>query len=1083
MSDNSAPDKLRHELRTPLNHVIGYAEMMLEDAESGRAATAPRLKVLIADARMLLERLRVLTAEGDIDAMRARMREEAELLAGILRAIEESIASVGAMLEDAGDPAARRDVERMRKAAGRLRALLASGPLPDEAQAERAAAVPGVSAASILVVDDNENNLEVLTRRLEREGWPLVAQARDGREALEMLRRERFDLVLLDIMMPEMDGFEVLDAMKREEALRDIPVIVISAIDEMRSVIRCIERGAEDYLTKPFDATLLRARVGATLEKKRRAFHLIEAMALPVFVKETDGRYIGVNRAWEEFFGRSRDAVVDRTVREAHPEDPELAQLMDAREQALLDGWGDARCDAVVTAAHGEKRATTWCMSTFMRADGNVGGIIGTLIDNTQARRLARDREMEYAVTRVLSEAETAPEALAKVLQTICNSLGWACGAHWRWDEAAQVLRCNASWHAENGGLAAFINASFKTVHEAPAWSEDGTPRQAGGLVRRAWGKASPVSIRDVSADPTFRRGAAAAKAGLRSAFAFPVMAGSHPLGVMEFYSRDIGEPDEQQLRIMDAIGRQVGQFVRRRESEERSLALEAASSNKSQFLANMSHELRTPLNAIIGYSELLMEDVPGEGAQADLRKIHAAGRHLLELINDVLDLSKIEAGRMDLHPGDFDIEPLVREVAETVRPAAEKNGNRLVVRCAPDAGTVHADITRVKQALLNLVSNAAKFTQQGEVSIAASRHSIPGRETIMLEVHDTGIGMTIEQVGRLFRDFQQADASTTRKYGGTGLGLSISRRICRMMGGDILVQSTPGAGSTFTIQLPCAPASQPQPAPAKPAATRAPSAGTDAPLVLVVDDDPAVREYMSRFLERDGYRVLTAENGIRALELARQHHPTAITLDVMMPQVDGWTVLAAIKGDPTLADIPVILVTIVDEKQRGYSLGATDYMVKPIDRRRLSEVLSSLSGRTAGTLLVVDDDEGSRALVRQAVEREGWTVVEAENGARALDAVRSRVPDAIVLDLMMPEMNGFEFLTQLRDRAEWRAIPVVVVSAMELGDEDRARLRGHVEAVVRKGGQDRDGLMQEVRRLLARSVHARPEKSEHATA
>jgi len=511
--------------------------------------------------------------------------------------------------------------------------------------------------------------------------------------------------------------------------------------------------------------------------------------------------------------------------------------------------------------------------------------------------------------------------------------------------------------------------------------------------------------------------------------------------------------------------------------------AAEEANRVKSHFLANMSHELRTPLNAIIGYSELLMEDVPDEGAQADLRKIHASGRHLLELINDVLDFSKIEAGKMELHPEDFEVEPLVREVAETVRPSAEKNGNRVVARCGPEVGTVHADVTRVKQALLNLASNAAKFTQNGEVAIGASRHSIPGRETIMLEVRDTGIGMTIEQVGRLFRDFQQADASTTRKYGGTGLGLSISRRMCRMMGGDILVQSTPGAGSTFTIQLPCAPSAQPLPASTKATATRAPAGPAEAPLVLVVDDDPAVREFMSRFLERDGYRVLTAENGIHALELAREHRPTAITLDVMMPQVDGWTVLAAIKGDPSLADIPVILVTIVDEKQRGYSLGATDYMVKPIDRRRLSELLRSLSGRSAGTLLVVDDDEGSRALVRQAIEREGWTVVEAENGAKALDAVRARAPDAIVLDLMMPEMNGFEFLARLRDRAEWRAIPVVVVSAMDLGEDDRARLRGHVEAVLRKSGQDREGLMQEVRRMLALSVRVRPEKSEHAEA
>jgi CheY-like chemotaxis protein len=299
------------------------------------------------------------------------------------------------------------------------------------------------------------------------------------------------------------------------------------------------------------------------------------------------------------------------------------------------------------------------------------------------------------------------------------------------------------------------------------------------------------------------------------------------------------------------------------------------------------------------------------------------------------------------------------------------------------------------------------------------------------------------------------------------------------MMGGDILVKSTPGAGSTFTIQLPCAPAPKAEPEPEAPAAPRVSRAREDDPLVLVVDDDPAVREFMERFLEREGYRVITAADGIAALALAREHHPTAITLDVMMPQVDGWTVLAAIKGDPTLADIPVILVTIVDEKQRGYSLGATDYMVKPIDRRRLSELLATLSGR-GGKLLVVDDDALSRSLVRQATEREGWTVSEAANGVEALDAVRAATPDAIVLDLMMPEMNGFEFLAELRQRPEWRAIPVVVVSAMELTNEERARLNGHVEAVVRKSAHDREQLMQQVRQMLASSVRTHAKGGVH---
>ena len=555
-------------------------------------------------------------------------------------------------------------------------------------------------------------------------------------------------------------------------------------------------------------------------------------------------------------------------------------------------------------------------------------------------------------------------------------------------------------------------------------------------------------------------------------------------MGVMEFYSREIEEADETLLQIADAIGRQVGQFIRRRESDTRSGNLEAASTNKSQFLANMSHELRTPLNAIIGYSEMLLEEAAeggGERFVSDLNKIHTSGQHLLGLINDILDLSKIEAGKMELHLEDFEILPLVEDVAATMRPMAQKNGNRVIVECTPDLGFMHADITRVRQALLNLMSNAVKFTEKGTITISGSRHAYE-QETIMLQVRDSGIGMTLEQVGRLFQDFEQADASTTRKYGGTGLGLAISRRFCRMMGGDIIVQSTLGRGSTFTIQLPGALATREAIAERPPTAVAlTKAAGDHGATVLVVDDDVSVREFMQRFLERQGYAVITAANGIEALALVREHHPAAITLDVMMPDIDGWTVLAAIKGDPSLADIPVILVTIVDEKQRGYTLGATDYLVKPIDRSRLAAILQSLCGRNAGCLLVVEDDESSRALMRLAVEREGWTVVEAENGRIALEHMRIARPDAIILDLMMPEMDGFEFLVQMRAHPEWREIPVVVVSALELTPADRQRLNGNVETIIQKNAHNSDALLREVSETLAARIRQRASRSGQA--
>jgi signal transduction histidine kinase/DNA-binding response OmpR family regulator len=515
-------------------------------------------------------------------------------------------------------------------------------------------------------------------------------------------------------------------------------------------------------------------------------------------------------------------------------------------------------------------------------------------------------------------------------------------------------------------------------------------------------------------------------------------------------------------------------------EIQEKGRALEVASQHKSQFLANMSHELRTPMNAIINVTEMLLEDARdvGQDEQVDpLERILRAARHLLALINDILDLSKIEAGKMDLHLETFSVPTLVDDVATTIRPLAEKNGNRLVVECPEAIGSIHADATRLRQALLNLASNASKFTEGGTVTITGERRRKSDGEWVTLSVADSGIGMTSEQMARLFQDFTQADASTTRKYGGTGLGLAISRRFCRMMGGDITVDSTPGQGSIFTIRLPA----RVEATPAVGAAAGAPARSAAVPgrsgssLVLVVDDDSTVRETMERFLSKEGYQVMTASGGVEALRLAREHHPAAMTLDLMMPDLDGWSVLAAIKGDPDLAAIPVILITIADEQGRGYALGATDYLVKPVDRKRLAAALRAVVARDGARVLLVDDDETTRTLIREELERSGWTVVEADNGRVALARLADQRPDAIVLDLIMPEMDGFEFLAELRGRPDGRDIPVIVVTAMDLTATDRERLDGDVARIVQKRATDQATLLREVSDLLAACVERGP--------
>jgi signal transduction histidine kinase/CheY-like chemotaxis protein len=514
----------------------------------------------------------------------------------------------------------------------------------------------------------------------------------------------------------------------------------------------------------------------------------------------------------------------------------------------------------------------------------------------------------------------------------------------------------------------------------------------------------------------------------------------------------------------------------RTRELATANTELAQASRLKSQFLANMSHELRTPLNAIIGYTELLLEEAREGGREGNvetLDRVLRAGRHLLALVNDILDLSKIEAGRMELHVETYPIALVIHDVAGTIAPLADQNRNRLVVECPPEIGTIRADAKRLQQALLNLAGNAAKFTADGVITLGARRESIDGVDWVIMTVADTGIGMTPEQMSVVFQDFVQADASTTRKYGGTGLGLAIARRFCRLMGGDITVESELGRGSTFTLQLPAGV----EPARAQKAAgeaiepTRAAGAeGT----ILVVDDDPTVLDLMRRFLEREGFSVVTASGGREGLRLAREIRPAAITLDVMMPDLDGWTVLATLKGDPELAEIPVVLASIVDDRSRGYALGAVEYMLKPIDRERLLEVLHRVCAHDDRRVLIVDDDDVLRTNIARALANHGWSVTEAADGREALEALEIAHPDVILLDLIMPGTTGFEFLAELRSREEWRATPVVVITAQDLTEEDKRSLDGGVAHILQKNAATPAELLAELRRALAECVRGR---------
>jgi len=488
--------------------------------------------------------------------------------------------------------------------------------------------------------------------------------------------------------------------------------------------------------------------------------------------------------------------------------------------------------------------------------------------------------------------------------------------------------------------------------------------------------------------------------------------------------------------------------------------AAEAANNAKTGFLANMSHELRTPMNAIIGYSEMLMEDAQEEGneeAASDLKKIHGAGTHLLSLINDVLDLAKIESGKMDVYLETFEVPRMLDDVVSTIDSLVKKNGNRLKVEIDQGIGEMRADVTKVRQALFNLLSNAAKFTHEGEIGLVVEGERADGMDWIRMSVSDSGIGIPADKVDHVFDEFSQADETTTRDYGGTGLGLPISRRFCQMMGGDIIVNSVVGEGSTFTIRLPLevVEAEAPQ--------VVTPELGAER-VVLVVDDDPNARDLLERTLQEAGVRVVTARGGQEALNLARTLHPAVITLDVLMPGMDGWEVLRELKADPATQDIPVIMVTMTDDRAMGYALGATEFLTKPVQRPQLVQLLERCSSQDAERhALVVDDKLENRAVLRRALENEGWQVSEAENGRVALEKVSEEAPSLILLDLMMPVMDGFEFVVEMHKRDSPRAIPVVVVTAKDITEEDRRRLNGDVVGLIEKGGLDRESLLEQI--------------------
>jgi PAS domain S-box-containing protein len=949
----------------------------------------------------------------------------------------------------------------------------------------------------LLIVDDEEDNLDLLQRIFYRSYH--ILRAKNGFEALAILATEpNVAVIVSDQRMPMMSGTEFLSQVA--ESYPDTLRIILTAHTDVRDLVEAINQSQVfKYITKPYkvedlvtvvqQATEIHKLLQLRTSKLRNDLENAEAKYKSIFenaiegIFQTtiDGRYLIANPMLAKIYGYpSSESLINNVTNIANQ-----IYVNSLRRQEFINILRThdtiSNFESQVYRCDGTKIWISENVRAVRALDGSLIGFEGTAQDISQRKRAEAESQLLQCLTLEISAANDFQTALEIALTQICQFTGWDYGEAWIPSSDEQILICSPAWYSSIEGLEEFRRCSERISFSSGI-----------GFPGRVWGNQRPEWIWDISleSESHFLRKYPALECGLRSGLAIPVSADANVVAIIAFFTRSPNDRDQQLVGVIGAIAMQLGGLMRRKRDEEtlrqmneelslaRDRALEA-NRTKSTFVANMSHELRTPLNAIIGYSEMLQEDAALLGLddfENDLQKIYRSGKHLLDLINDILDMTKIEAGKLEIYYDDFDVPMLIWEASHTIQPLLLKNNNHLDIECDQHLGEIRADMTRLRQVLLNVLSNACKFTKSGVIKIQVARQNSVLGEVFCFTISDTGIGISPENLQKLFQPFNQADSSTTRQYGGSGLGLAISHRLCQLMSGDINVISELGIGSTFTICLPvdCEDASKKPPKQNSLSSPIHLPQQSDSPLqkhpsILVIAGDSMLHQSTHSYLHHLGVSLYSASNTEDGMQLVYQILPDAIILDMQTPSMNGWEVLKELKSQPLTSGIPIILLAINDESPESYGVEANDYLFKPIDRDRLITIIGKYRAEQQSELsvLVIEDDPNIRAMLKRILEKEHCIVSEAQDGHDALEVIKQKIPQLILLDLMMPNVDGFEFIHLLRLRQNTPSIPIIIITAKDLTSEDCTRLSGSAQKKILKNNYSYPQLLEEIVRRL----------------